>query len=297
METMTQTASAVLSTLINIRAIRKRILKEEFTNELFDSINGTDCALENLIGRSVMFGCLDEQQRIDLRQEIIRNLGDQEEIAVKKVASSLDMTKEFAPILDEANHVLTASLESLDLEKLVSAQAHVLTEQQVKDHVDSLESVTENIEAAIPFCMRVLNDGGSDPEAIPGPDKSQPDEFNEVNDAIAGIETIADAIEVEDQTAALAAFNEEVTLSERGFNKENIMADMSAVEKADRGFCDVVKRFVDTINDFAADQTFAHVYLKSIDALGKISNAIIKYSESRILVNKSMRNLIGAIAK
>lgn len=90
----------------NIRRTRRVLTANEFDAKTFDALNGRDNGIEALVGHSVMFGSLDETERLALRREINAKLFESEQMAFGVLReASVEFFSELQKIIDRADEV------------------------------------------------------------------------------------------------------------------------------------------------------------------------------------------------
>ncbi len=69
----------------NIRRVRRILAEKPFTDKLYNKLNGSEGCMDALVGRTVLFSSLNENERLDLRREINNKLDASEREAIESL--------------------------------------------------------------------------------------------------------------------------------------------------------------------------------------------------------------------
>ena len=180
-----QASSAAVNVLNNLRIVRGVMRTGKFTEQMFDSINGQDGALESLLNHDVVIAATTDEEKTQLRREIFDKILENEIAVYKKLRASL--TEYFEPI-DKGLESFLANGTSLDnrteaaLAKVsnISADAKqamfygsfdtpIYASSGVEGACKFLRGVATMLNEVTPVMARVLADAAEAAEQTPAP--------------------------------------------------------------------------------------------------------------------------------
>lgn len=295
--------SEAMEVLSNIRQARFIVQNGPFTAELFENLNGSDRAIENLLGTSVVFDTLSEPEKTGLRREILDSLRKQEfnmltalRNTVAGVASDLNAVIESAKAVDEKQDLLKLRFTHRVDDKafgLYTATENMTTNcfpaPAVEGIVATLDAATEFLNKVAPLMTRIYDEEQQTQEdPPPEPDENngqgvghqvyQPFHTEETEDAITEIiAACANNVSLSQAASKLARSGH--TLGDIGYHsKEDASKAVQAFTESKHSFLEAVKNIYDILpNETNALETF-----------GKNSPSFYKAVESIIgLINRA----------
>lgn len=295
MNAIIQNRADAVACLKDIRTLRARLFKEKFTAELFNEINDPDYALEGLIGHSVALGVLDEQGLLDLRREIMSALNVQELEALDTIREDLRMilnpaTEALAPVATTKFGLKLLHMTDEKFNEIVDAKP-LISQDDTKTIMSYMTEFCSRMSAVSASVIRLIDEGGDDPEEIPAPDKQLPDITREIEDAKATV----DEMFADWDPEALKDIKSEENLKpgDNGFTKENIKTTYNEFMDASNAF---EKEVTDFINLFALDTAVADVHARAsvaaTESFQKIVDKIKAVDQAR---RRAADSLVGAI--
>lgn len=169
--------------LINrLRTVRSVISKGRFDQDVFDSINGTDAALESLVGHNISFGMLDSQEVVNLRREILSKLTDNEYEALREMRSSLEnyFSDIDSKISGSRSWEAPRALQFLDAKKVAvklrsASKCGCFSKIALKDVESSFERFTEFLNKVSPLMLSIYTAEQQEGEAAEEEEASAPE--------------------------------------------------------------------------------------------------------------------------
>lgn len=90
----------------NIRRVKRILAEKPFTDKLYNKLNGSEGGMDALVGRTVLFGSLNENDRLELRREINSKLDAAEREAIESLrAHTNSYLSGVQAIIDKASAV------------------------------------------------------------------------------------------------------------------------------------------------------------------------------------------------
>ena len=294
--------SEAMEVLSNIRQARYIVQNGPFTAELFESLNGSDRAIENLLGTSVVFDTLSESEKTGLRVNILDSLRQQEfnmlsalRKAVSGVAADLNDVIKVAKAVDEKQDLLKLRFTHRVDDKTFGH--HAATENMttncfpapaVEGIASALDSATEFLNKVAPLMTRIYDEEQQTQEYPPEPDENngqgvghqvyQPFHTEETEDAITEI-IAACATNVSLSQAAGKLARSGHTLGDIGYHsKEDAAKAVQTFTDSKHSFLEAVKNIYDVLpNETNALETFGRnspSFYKAVESiLGLINRA------------------------
>ena len=183
--TALKASCAALNVLDNIRIVRGVMRNGRFTEQMFDSINGKDCALESLLGRQVVIAATTPEEKTHLRRDILDSLLENEIRLYKDLRKNL--MDYFAPIdtgieafKSKAEAANTAATEALAKVPSITADAKeamfygsfdspIFAAASVEGACKFIRGVATMLTEVTPVMARVLADAKEATETAPAP--------------------------------------------------------------------------------------------------------------------------------
>lgn len=171
----------------NIRRVKRILAEKPFTDKLYNKLNGSEGGMDALVGRTVLFGSLNENDRLELRREINNKLDAAEREAIESLrahtnsylsgvqaiidkASAIDVTDKTLTDISstretavEAFNNFTIEAGGLDCERCMSTL----------EHLDMIAESIDESAAEIETELQKEEDESDDE------DKDKHDEFDE----------------------------------------------------------------------------------------------------------------------
>ena len=199
---LTQRRDAVA--VINaVRKTRRLLAKHPFTAETFNAINGKERGLEQLVGRDILFNCLNESEQLQLRHDINKKLNDSETAAFESLRNAtVAFFADLQKVIDRATLVYnTKAAQDLLAKKQVAVEAFNAFEMSAEaldceraiSTLEHLEFVAEDVEETVPGFEHDLDteeqeeydeEKHKDDDELPedGPDGSEEEEDDDDED-------------------------------------------------------------------------------------------------------------------
>ena len=197
---LTQRRDAV-AVIKAVRKTRRLLAKHPFTAKTFDAINGKERGLEQLVGRDILFDCLSEPERLQLRHDINMKLDQSEAQAFEVLRAS---TEKFLADLRFLNanlvidpkaskNILGKKQSSIEAFNAFEMKEGALDCERAMSTLEHLEALTADVEETIPGFEHDLEKEESeeydeekhkdDDELLEdGPDGSEEDDDDEDDD-------------------------------------------------------------------------------------------------------------------
>lgn len=294
--------SEAMEVLANITQARYIVQNSPLTSELYESINGSDKALESLLGKTVVFDTLEAPQKNALRVEILDKLLDQEfkmlsalRNTVAAAAADLESVMQEARAVQDKQDLLTLRFTHRVSPKDFSHHAVVdkmttncFPAPAVESITGALEAASEFLDKVAPIMTRVYDEEQQTQENPPEPDENngqgvghqvyQPFHTEETEDAITEvINACANNVSLSQSASKLARSGH--TLSDIGYHeKEDAAKAIQAFTSAKHAFLKSVRNIYGSM----PNET------NTLESFGRNSASYYKAVESIIgLINKA----------
>lgn len=110
------TRRQAISVIKNVRYTRKMLSAHEFTSEIFDKINGEDRGIEQLVGRTVLFASLTDDEKLQLRRDINAALTKSEDNAFTNLRqATIAYFADLQKVIDRLDDVKVTNKHVTDL--------------------------------------------------------------------------------------------------------------------------------------------------------------------------------------
>ena len=296
---LTDAHSEAMEVLANIHQARFIVQNGPFTADLYESVNGSDRALEGLLGKSIVFDTLEPTEKNALRKEIIDKLNDQEftilsamRNAVAAAGADLESVVNNANTVKDKQDLLTLRFTHRVSPKDFGLHAATDTVQTNCFPAPAVDTVTEALNAAsefldkvAPVMTRIYDEEQQTQENPPEPDENngqgvghqvyQPFHTEETEDAITEvINACANNVSLSQSASKLARCGH--TLADIGYH------DKETASKAIQTFT-------------AAKQNFLKSVQNIHDALPNETNALETFGRNSASFYKAVESIIGLI--
>lgn len=160
----------------NIRTVRTQIKNSKLTPELFNSINGDDCALEGLVGRDITAEILGTEGLANLRREVLEKLNATECAAFEKLR---EMFKDYFELFDRdtakfqdksETHEQFRPFVKDEMELKGDAKGCFPAGESLEYSFDALGAVTEFVNTIAPVMNRVFDADDEPVETVRKPE-------------------------------------------------------------------------------------------------------------------------------
>ena len=299
---LTDAHSEAMEVLANITQARYIVQNGPFTAEMYESINGSDRALENLLGKSIVFDTLENSEKLHLRKEILDSLLDQEfkmlsalRKTVASVASDLESVMQDARSVQDKQDLLTLRFTHRVDPKNFSVHAatdvvdtNCFPAPAVETVTEALDAASEFLDKVAPIMTRIYDEEQQTQENPPDPDENngqgighqvyQPFHTEETEDAITEvINACANNVSLSQSASKLARSGH--TLSDIGYHeKEDAAKAVQAFTASKQNFLKSVRN----IYNILPNET------NSLESFGRNSASFYKAVESIIgLINRA----------
>ena len=226
----------------NIRSVRTKLLGKSLTQELFNEINGSDAALETLLGDTVLFGMLNEQEILGLRCKIMDKLNENEVDALKELK---DTVSKMLTINNVKQVDATMPKIKIDDEKFGTiALDNAVAYSSAMETIGMAQELTAELEDIVNLTAELQMD--STEEAFPDEQKTEKERSEE------NLKALEDRVS---QLACPVPFQHNGLVKELGWDPENLRKtrDLSAMVCKDlNGVLDCLKGII-KVEDLSDD--------------------------------------------
>ena len=305
---LSEAHSEAMEVLANLNQSLFILKNQAFTAELYDSINGSEGALESLTGQSVVVDSLSKEEKTKLRLDIIDKLTTEE---YKTLKAMRDLVAQYGYDLTNVIDSAAAVKDKQDLYELrfqhrvnlkdfeqYAAKESFDTECFPAGAVDkvtvALDKASDFLTKIAPLMVRIYDEEQQTQEAGPDPDENngqgtghqvyQPFHTEETEDAITEV-IAACAANTELSVASRKLARKGHTLADIGYHtKEDATRAISEFKASKKNFLDAVK----TIKESLPNETH------TLESFGHNSNSFYQAVDSILgLVNKASTLLEG----
>jgi hypothetical protein len=313
---LTEAHKEAMEVLANLNQSLFILKNGPFTAELYDSINGSDGALEGLLGKSVVVDTLSNAEKTKLRLEIIDRLTKQEYQTLEALRNLVaEREADLTNVLNKAAAVKDdQALWELRFNHRVSDNAFgkAATTEKLADPCfpcAAIDKVTEALDAAseflnkvAPLMVRIYDEEQQTQENPPEPDENNgqgtghqvyiPFHTEETEDAITEvINACATNVSLSQSASKLA--RQEYTLVDLGYHKkEDALTAMSKMKTSKENFLAAVSNIRASLpNETHTLESFGH----NSDSFYKAVESLIGFVNRADMVREGMDSSIAAL--
>lgn len=195
---LTQRRDAV-AVIKAVRKTRRLLAKHPFDEKTFNAINGKERGIEQLVGRDILFGCLNENERLALHHDINMKLNVAEEQAFKSLREATEMFLVDLRVHNGVQVIDQNADKNIQAKKAAAIEAFNAFEmpegaldcERALSTLEHLEALTADVEEAVPGFEHDLDkedeyteEQHEDEDELPedGPDGDDDDDEDEDDD-------------------------------------------------------------------------------------------------------------------